>query len=233
MTTLPKHHPAQRPETSLSLDALRSVLTAAGAPPDPQDPSTPSRGGFIHPAPLVLGGQPAVWEVPLDLGAHVVLHRDRLGCHPRSSHHPGHPSPPCSPHPHRMAKLSQHRDEVQQLLVLRVPPPPRHQDPVGSLGREGECQLWRSHGASGVLVHMYPPESQHWRYLCGDALDGVVQGHSLGQVPAQARQVLPVASAGTETVLLGQAVPGGGQSPWGPTPAIQEAPGRGHQGHIT
>lgn len=137
---------------------------------------------------------------------------------PHSSCHP-HPGP--QPHPHRPAELSQQRDEAQQLLIPRVPEPPRHRDPVGSLGREGERWPWGNHRGHGASE---PPDTRASGYLGGEALDGVVQGHRLGQVPAQQGQILPVAAAGAEAVPLGEAAPAGGRGTRGEQPPATGVP---------
>ena len=148
---------------------------------------------------------------------------------------PGSPGQP--PGPHRPAELSQQREQAQQLLVPLVSPPPRHWDPVGSLRREGgrwprSSRLGR--GAPGGPGHTNSPhETPRCRYLGREALDGVVHGHRLGQVPAQAGQVLPVAAPGAEAVPLGEAVPEGEAEPVGTGPRPPGGPQGGFTRAIT
>lgn len=132
------------------------------------------------------------------------------------------PLPVPTPGSYRLAQPPQRWDEPQQLLILRVPRPRWHLDPVVSLGRD-RADFGSLRPLSGTGTRKSPPRAA-LPHLGREALHGVVQGHHLGQVPAQAGQVLPVAALGADTIRLGEAAPGGETEPWGPCPVTQGVP---------
>lgn len=108
---------------------------------------------------LILSGRLAGLELLLDLGAHVLLPGERhgvgTGC-AQGSLSPSCPFPVPSLGSYRLAQPPQRWDEPQQLLILRVPRPRWHLDPVVSLGRDRENILDPSR-CSQAPGHTNPP----------------------------------------------------------------------------
>lgn len=127
---------------------------------------TASPGGFPHPAPPgwpnlqwaagragnAAGSRGARPPAQGETGLGMAVPRARSCC----------PLPVPMPTSYRLAQLGQHWDEAQQLLVLQVPRPLWHRDPVGSLGGQGEGWIPHSHGAPGDWDTRIPLWSPTW-----------------------------------------------------------------------